>query len=393
MFKSKFPISFIIAVFLCLLIPVIHDFIFLNYYIPIILLSVGLLFHIYRVDKFVLSISNILIYVLFFIFILYFIFRIELGGLSKIWLVDIQDNLLQSSILCFCCFLVYSLQSYAKKAALISLFSYISILYLIILWVRVLWSFSEFRSGNNLWAGLLTVMLAPVAAIPLFKDNALKGYSFLFLLFILLVSISSRAAALSMALFILCFYFYPFLTKHKILYFSILPVFFLFFYIGLWAYIGAHNYQWSSFFDNLSLSMFDKSLFSGRDYIWIELIDIISEKAWNGHGTYVFSSDFVSESKTWRNLSSHNTYLEITLRGGYIGLTLFLGLLWSIWGKFYCKNSFLLKRVAAAGFIAVLFNMVFAEFLLFQNLAANAIIWSFWGLAIGKIKLEEKQQS
>lgn len=383
MFKSKFSISFLIALFLCLLIPLVHDFIFVDYYIVIILISVGLFFHFYWIDRFVFSVNNLLIYVLFTVFIFYFVFKID-GDLSAIWEVEIRNNILLAAVLCFCCFLIYSLHSYSKKAILISFFSSLSLLYLTIFWLRVMVSYSEFRAGNNLWAGLLTVMLAPVAAIPLFKDFPLKGFSFLLILFLLLVSISSRAASLSVALFILCFFFYPLLTKHKILYYSILPIFFFVIYMGILLYIEAHNYQWATFVDNLSLSLFDKSLFSGRNYIWKELIDIIHEKPWDGYGTYVLSKDFVSETKSWRNLSSHNTYLEIALRGGYIGLIIFLGLLWSIWGQFYSKNNLLLKRVAAAGFIAVLFNMVFAEFLLFQNLAANAIIWSFWGLAIGK---------
>src|SRR5699024_11826901 len=69
-----------------------------------------------------------------------------------------------------------------------------------------------------------------------------------------------------------------------------------------------------------------KSLFTGREYIWLNTINLVSEKPYFGYGMSARLPDLMMTK-----YDAHNTYLQITLETGYIGLILYLLILYKLW--------------------------------------------------------------
>lgn len=108
-------------------------------------------------------------------------------------------------------------------------------------------------------------------------------------------------------------------------------------------YISFYKSEFGWQFNNFIISLTGKSLFSGREKLWIELFEYIKFQPLLGYGPSTIPADLINTT-----LSSHNTYIQILLQTGIIGTMLFLLILFSIWNfLFIDKNSFPLKLTVA----------------------------------------------
>ena len=247
-----------------------------------------------------------------------------------------------------------------------------------------------FKIGNtkfDLVHGITVVLFLPYVVLAFSYSKVRINYVFILLLLYLYL-MESRAAFLSAVLFLITYRIYPKIIKTPVLYrfFMIIMQSSLLLLIVL--YLSGAFY----FLEEISLSVFDKSIRSGRDYIWAELFAVhIKDNLFFGMGINQSSQYLASNFISWRNLSSHNMYLEIMLRGGIVLLFLVVIVFNLIWIGFYSNINNNYGRIGASSIVSFLFLAASSEIGFSQNIVLNSLIWLFWGVAAGVVRYEYVQ--
>ena len=230
-----------------------------------------------------------------------------------------------------------------------------------------------FFLGNSLFQGVIAVALLPYFVLVI---NRKSGYLLLFfILFGYLFVLLNRTAFFGVIVFIITYGIYPFLIKNKGLYRIYIILFFVTIFLLIFSYVTGSF----EFLNEFSEEYFSKRIDSGRSEIWMALFDYISLKPWYGYGINQYSTLLEHSSVSNRTISSHNMYIEILLRGGFLFLGIFLLLLYSIWMSFYSPIVNKVKRVMASGFVSMLFVAAGLEVVLTSNIILNSLIWFSWG--------------
>ena len=258
-------------------------------------------------------------------------------------------NILLSSLICFSVFIIGYAYGYLFENAF-GILRYVFTFQLLLAYLYITVThglsieYSQFQ-------GILPVVLLPFIYLILSdKSNSLQFFYTLLLLSYLSL-IGARTSLLAVVMFMVTYFCYPYICRrysmYKLYFFCFILLFISLQYLYISGFFG--------FLDEFTRSIFGKSINSGRNFIWVELLQYISEKPYFGYGTNQSSSYLVSSYANWRNLSSHNLYLEILLRGGLLQLTLLMCIFYMLWKSFhsYADNKF--GRIGASGFIAILF--------------------------------------
>ena len=286
------------------------------------------------------------------------------------------NSMLLTSMVCFIVFIIGYCYSFTVKK-IFRFLGYVALYHWSMTSLYFIWAYGFFL-GNSLFQGMISTVSLPYIFMALEKQAGLKiVYSLILLLY--LMSIYSRTAFMACAIFIFTYCIYPYLTVNRIRY----HLYFLIFIILLTILMAIYLSGGFDFLNEFSLEFFGKRIRSGREKIWPELIGYISENFLYGYGINQDSQSIISGLRPWRNLSSHNIYLEILLRGGIILLSFFIVLFYRIWGLFYSCSNNEVSRVAASGFLAFLFLGAGAEIGLKGNILLNTMAWFFWGGASG----------
>lgn len=157
----------------------------------------------------------------------------------------------------------------------------------------------------------------------------------------------------------------------RIFWYIVVSVFFL-----LIFYINIRSYSWYEYINDYSVSYFGKNLSSQRDYIWSYSIN--SLEWWQvitgaGPGK-------LPDIDHYKNSSFHNTYIQLFMQNGLIGILLFIYLLRLFWDNIieYNKNNVYLSLSVVVGII--IYNC-FETTLLSNKAFLGAIQWMFISIA------------
>ncbi|WP_246806787.1 O-antigen ligase family protein [Halolactibacillus miurensis] len=129
----------------------------------------------------------------------------------------------------------------------------------------------------------------------------------------------------------------------------------------LLLYIILPGSELGNLFNTLSLKLFRKSFFSGREGIWNELWTHIAEAPILGHGIST-DPNYIESIGT----SAHNQYLQIILESGFLGISLFIIFLYQLWLLLRKNQNHFTGMLSSAYLIAFIFYETF-EVTLFQN--------------------------
>ncbi|WP_068675322.1 O-antigen ligase [Oceanobacillus sp. Castelsardo] len=176
---------------------------------------------------------------------------------------------------------------------------------------------------------------------------------------------NSRSVLLAILIVIIVWFILRHTKKvYSYLFYAILLINFAF----LFTYTKLKGTELGNSLNELSLEYTNKNLFSGRSEIWEQLFIKISEKPIWGHGMGIRASDIISIP-----LTAHNQYLQIVIEVGFIGLVIFLFLLYTVWKLLLKNRDNDVAKLSAAFFIAILAyeNL---ELTLFQNNYSIAIL-------------------
>jgi len=130
--------------------------------------------------------------------------------------------------------------------------------------------------------------------------------------------------------------------------------------------------RWSHYgkLESWMLEHTGKSIMSGRADIWGRLINLIDLRPLFGFGPNTVATDVMG-----RDASSHNLYINMTLQIGYLGLLIFIIILFIIFMKYVFRGNNKLVRLSAAAFIAILAHQLFEITLVQNQLSIGLFQW------------------
>lgn len=277
-------------------------------------------------------------------------------------------------------------------------------LFYIILLVRLLYrTFQGDYLGNSLPAFLL---FSTLIYISLLLDNIVNDYNYLHGIFskfynflVILISLglmiyigwnaASRTPVFTTIIIILCFLglriFKPKEAVLKKMYWVL--IFFLIF--GIYIYINISTYDWYVKLNNYSELYFHKNIDSSRSDIW--RFSLESLKIWQfivGSGTGALPT-----YSGYENSSFHNTYLQLLMQNGVIGLAFLVHIFKLVWYKLAEKSNDIVCQFIIAGFIGIIVFNVF-ECTLLQNKAFVGLTeWMFLSVGIIRIRSLDRDQN
>ena len=119
----------------------------------------------------------------------------------------------------------------------------------------------------------------------------------------------------------------------------------------------------------------------GRLVVWEGLVNEIIPSLWWGHCSNC-NTEFVEGIGLSRNLSSHNTFLELVYRSGLVGLGLFLVVMFKIADRFLVLRHSPYARIGAAYLFASLWVSTTYEYIMFSFISVNILFWIVIALLI-----------
>lgn len=233
--------------------------------------------------------------------------------------------------------------------------------------------FSCFWGNPNTFALVALCWLVLFLAVPIGSklDYVFSGICCLFVL----IS-SSRSSLIAAVVLVGAFLL---LNQKKTLSASTVVTMFLGAVILSLVFVLMYTFLYSTPFGNwlndLSLEVFGKNFYSGRQVVWLETLRAIEDAPLLGHGLQAMPSDFYDT-----NLSAHNWYLEVALQSGLTGLSLMVLVLCAV--LFAVADN--VNNPNRALIVAFIFAMAFHEMFevsLTQNAFMYGVVaWVLFGM-------------
>lgn len=195
------------------------------------------------------------------------------------------------------------------------------------------------------------------------------------------ICIQSRSRTPLLALlFILCSFIFYF-RKSKLNFNKLLCIFWIFIISALLLivlYIYITNFSWYDDLNNYSILYFGKNIDSSRGLIWKTSYD--SLEFWQvltGAGT-----GKLPDLEAYIDSSFHNSFLQLLMQNGIIGLSCFISILWVMWKIIAETHDEMIQRFVLSVFLGIILYNCF-ETTLLQNKAFLGIIqWFIISLGI-----------
>ncbi|MBT7952334.1 MAG: O-antigen ligase family protein [Gammaproteobacteria bacterium] len=312
---------------------------------------------------------------LHYLFIIYLLFRMDAG------ITDGNDIVLEQ-VLYLLMFSVAAVYSFNYKLNLV--ISIIPLMYLVIFVVKVSFRLEEVKIGANLWSGYVVFLLIPLLIMHLdrnIRKHRVLVFATIVIFACFLTIVTARVATISLIMFYIFLLLLPNLNRNLRSITFLVTVISLLYFVKV--YTDIQNIGFVKELDQLSLTYLNKTLFSGRQFIWMDILRLIEQKPIWGYCSNC-ASELFQATEMRRNLSSHNTFLEIVLRGGVVGLVIFVSIFFSAWKTLFKYRKDHLVSVSAAFLLASFIFMSSAE-LWFSNIVmCNTIAWMIFGLGYGR---------
>lgn len=285
--------------------------------------------------------------------------------------------------MCLLMLMDWSFNKFMVVAYCLSFFTFLSLIHWLI--DPKLSTFSSvFTNSNNFAIVMYVILFFHLLALVMSKNFHKSILFFIITLDIILIYFStSRTSWLAIIVSLSCYKLYRYVTYNKTVHRIVFFIVLLFVYAVTYIYPKLYTTETGWKLNEFIQVYTGKSLFTGRQTLWIELISIIENKPLFGYGLDSRLSDFMST-----NLTSHNTYLGILLHSGTIGLMLYLFFLFIIWELLYQDKTQTMMnqkiaRIISAYFIGLMFYQIFEMLLLKEAVPIAAFQLSFFAIGLG----------
>lgn len=255
---------------------------------------------------------------------------------------------------------------------------------LIIFYFYQYWkSGEEFFSSNNSLAACLTFLYFDYLILDYMNEPEQKQkrhilYSFIccialmFFVFIL----SSRTAFFTFILILLLYAFLCFVRfRTKTLNIAYWLLVFVFVFV-ITIYTNIQNFSWYNEVNQYSLEFFGKNLDSSRPFLWSSELARLKDDLFIGLGTGV-----LPQLEHYADSSFHNTYIQLLMQNGLIGLGCLLVYLNNLWKIITCYIDTRLGKLLLAVLVGMLIYNCFEVTLLSNKIFVGIVQW--YGLVLG----------
>lgn len=134
--------------------------------------------------------------------------------------------------------------------------------------------------------------------------------------------------------------------------------------------------------DTLSVEIFGKRFFSGREYLWEQALQFGLTEPLLGHKIGILPKEYIDGTHL---VHAHNQYLQIFLESGFIGLLCFVIFLFCIWKMYQKRLDSNIVQWAACFFLGILVYQN-TEISLFFNMEPIGLIhWLIIGLGLSAV--------
>ncbi|MCK2199739.1 hypothetical protein [Corynebacterium callunae] len=242
-------------------------------------------------------------------------------------------------------------------------------------------------------AGKLILLLGlawEILSFPIRWDTK-TGFLFVFLFFVLLEKKSTwigkvfylciwvvqayladdRTYLIAILVFLLSYFIWPFLARHQGLGKVVIATFLALLMLVPIIYVQLSVSRLRGRLDMFALQYTGGRFFSGRDIIWYHLL----EDFWEGNTLIGGGHNLALTTLLGNTLSSHNTFIAVLTRMGFIGLILFLAIFFGLLTKYLKHSEHLIVRFSAAVTIAILFKQSSEFSLIGNNIAHSLVSW------------------
>lgn len=221
------------------------------------------------------------------------------------------------------------------------------------------------------------------------RSHKLAIWVIIILTLTIVLATKTRSIQLSIIFGFITFVFWDYITSRAIFH----KLYFLFIAgIGFFITIIYPNLNKYSFFKPLSefiLKYTGKSLFTGRNKIWMKLGEIIKGRIWLGHGSGVEPGTFLNTT-----LSAHNLYIQTGLQTGIIGILLLVLAMFFVWKSFLGARKDIRTALASCFFISILIHQVFEVTLTQNQFGIGLLQWMIIGFGLnGSLSIKNKNDS
>lgn len=181
----------------------------------------------------------------------------------------------------------------------------------------------------------------------------------------------SRTALFSLFIIIICFFIF---NIFKVGYRKLNVLFYILIFCGLlttYFYINIKEIYFYEFFDSISYNLFGKFLDSSRPFLWSESLKILS--GWQyfiGAGT-----GKLPEIARFENSSFHNTYLQLFIQNGILGLIALIAVFKKLWNLIISNEIDEMSYLVISIFIGVIIYNCFETTLLQNKTFLGIVEW------------------
>ncbi|WP_139315281.1 O-antigen ligase family protein [Mongoliimonas terrestris] len=154
----------------------------------------------------------------------------------------------------------------------------------------------------------------------------------------------------------------------------------LMFYNWFLVYFLA-NIQTSSLFtyvNDLSDHYFGRRFTSGREELWFFILYALRDKMWLGLGSGTLASDFINT-----DLSAHNSFLQVMLQMGLVGVALVVSSLVIVGFRVISTPHWALPALGVGYIVVVVLHSSFEVVLTQNNFPIAVLIWFNLGMLYG----------
>lgn len=198
--------------------------------------------------------------------------------------------------------------------------------------------------------------------------------------FIPIINLSKgRASMLALTVALIVFILWKIISKYKAGYYAFFALVIGGLMIVTLAYPVIDSLAESKGWDQEKIQTIGSKLYSNRETLWVESIEISKEKPILGHG---IGTTLESVTQTEKDLSTHNIYVQIFLESGIVGVLLFLTFLGWVWKTFYKATNNGLTRAGVSALIGILMIGIYELTLLGQSISLGIIQWLIIGVAL-----------
>ena len=284
-------------------------------------------------------------------------------------------------VACIGVYLYFSNSEWNNKVILlIYRISIVFVLFHFLVWIAKGFGreFSSIYPNSNILGPFMFIAIYFILLRIFTTKKRLIPYIFLLIALVILLASDTRSVLLSMFIGAIIYFIWNTIVKNKGL--SIFFFFFIIVSFGSIVFVYPKLPNWSQYgkLEAWMLEHTGKSIMSGRADIWGRLNNLIDLRPIFGFGPNTVATDVIG-----RDASSHNLYINMALQIGYLGLLIFILILFTIFMSYISKGSNRLVKLSVAAFIAILAHQLFEITLVQNQLSIGLLQWLVIATGVG----------